>query len=42
MIAFVRYCGQRSSLLWTSVLTPRSGPVQCTSPGRVGALVVVC
>jgi len=24
---FIRYCGQRSSLLWTSVLRPHSGPV---------------
>jgi len=38
--SFVRYCNQRSSLLWTSALRPYSG--QCACPGREGELVGVC
>jgi len=37
--SFVRYCGQRPSLLWTSALRPC---VQCACPGRIAELVGVC
>ena len=39
-MSFVRYCGQRSSLLWSSVQRPCSNPVLL--PGRRKELVGVC
>jgi len=32
--AFVRDCGQGSSLLWTPTRRPSVGPVRCACPGR--------
>jgi len=41
LTSFVRYCGQVSSLVWTTNAETFMS-VQCASPGRGGELVGVC
>jgi len=40
--SFVRYCGQRPSLLWTSALRPCSGPVRLPREKRGTGRCVRC